>query len=55
MSTTPPMTVAQLRARERFDADELDRIWASLTPVGLDSLWGSWRGHELPTGHARPA
>lgn len=52
MTTTPPPSVAELRQRDHFDPDELDRLWASLAPVGLDTLWGSWLGHELPTGHA---
>jgi hypothetical protein len=51
MSTTPP-SPEQLRTRERFEPDELDSLWASLEAVRLDELWGSWRGRELPTGHA---
>lgn len=47
------MTIlAELRQRDRIDPDDLDRVWATLAPVRIDELWGSWRGHELPTGHA---
>lgn len=45
-------TLAELRLKDRIDTDALDRVWATLAPVQLNELWGSWRGSELPTGHA---
>lgn len=45
-------TLPDLRRRDRIDTDDLDRLWATLAPARLDDLWGSWRGSELPTGHA---
>ncbi len=40
-----------LRAAQPADTDDLDALWADLTPVTVQEILGPWRGGDFTTGH----
>ncbi len=40
-----------LRAAQPADTDDLDVLWADLTPVTVEEILGPWRGGDFSTGH----
>ncbi|WP_422743980.1 DUF4334 domain-containing protein [Mycobacterium sp. WMMD1722] len=49
---TARQTFDDLKGRTDTLSDaELDALWATLEPVGIDFMLGEWKGGEFQTGH----
>jgi hypothetical protein len=45
----------RLRTSDSPSLEELDALWADLTPVGVEEVLGAWRGGDFATGHPASA